>query len=169
MSNFPGERCQHIKMNGQRCGSPALRNQEFCYFHDRCCPVTVDVSTSAQYPAAPFFLPVLEDATSIQATITQVCKNLLHHRLDPKKAGILLYAMQVASSNLSRLDEEKKDGEENEDATEQKSQDHDQESRAERTARENARAARTEDMDPLPPGTIQACEQPRRFAATNRR
>jgi hypothetical protein len=45
-------------------------------------------------PAAPFFLPVLEDAASIQLAITQVCEHLLHRRLDPKKAGVLLYAMQ---------------------------------------------------------------------------
>jgi len=31
----------------------------------------------------------------------------LHRRLDAKKAGVLLYAMQVASSNLDRLSEHK--------------------------------------------------------------
>ena len=25
--------CRHIKLNGERCGSPALRDQAFCYFH----------------------------------------------------------------------------------------------------------------------------------------
>ncbi len=101
------ERCQHIKVNGDRCGSPALRDQKFCYFHDRCSPVQVDVSTSALFPACPFFLPVLEDAASIQWGVAQVCEHLLHRRLDAKKAGVLLYAMQIASSNLGRLKEEK--------------------------------------------------------------
>ncbi|MGA7849818.1 MAG: hypothetical protein WCA13_11990 [Terriglobales bacterium] len=115
----PAERCQHIKMNGERCGSPALRDQKFCYFHDRCSPVQVDVSTSAAFPASPFFLPVLEDAASIQWGVAQVCEHLLHRRLDAKKAGVLLYAMQIASSNLARLNEDKsqdkseKKGEEN--------------------------------------------------------
>jgi hypothetical protein len=27
-------RCQHIRMNGRRCGSPALRGENYCYFHD---------------------------------------------------------------------------------------------------------------------------------------
>jgi hypothetical protein len=92
-----------MKMNGDRCGSPALRDQKLCYFHNCCGPVQVDVSTSASVPAAPFFLPVLEDAASIQMAVTQVCEHLLHRRLDAKKAGVLLYAMQVASSNLHRL------------------------------------------------------------------
>src|SRR5271169_4705534 len=27
--------CTHIKVNGTRCGSPALRGEVFCYFHQR--------------------------------------------------------------------------------------------------------------------------------------
>jgi hypothetical protein len=107
MSSFPIELCQHMKMSGDRCGAPALRDQKLCRFHKFCTPVTVDVSTSAQFPAAPFFLPVLEDASSIQLTIAQVCEHMLFRRLDSKQAGVLLYALQVASSNLDRLKEEK--------------------------------------------------------------
>jgi hypothetical protein len=95
-------------MNGERCGSPALRDQKFCYFHNRCSPVQIDVSTSAAFPACPFFLPVLEDVASIQWGVAQVCEHLLHRRLDTKKAGVLLYAMQIASSNLGRLKEDKR-------------------------------------------------------------
>jgi hypothetical protein len=107
MPSFPAELCQHIKVNGHRCGSPALRDQKFCYFHRCCGSLQIDVSISAAYPAAPFFLPVLEDAASIQWGITQVCEHLLNRRLDAKKAGVLLYAMQIASSNLPRLQEDK--------------------------------------------------------------
>jgi len=32
MDTFPN-RCQHIKVNGTHCGSPALRRNRFCYFH----------------------------------------------------------------------------------------------------------------------------------------
>ena len=28
-------RCQHIKVNGIQCGSPALKDRKFCYFHQR--------------------------------------------------------------------------------------------------------------------------------------
>jgi hypothetical protein len=27
--------CQHIKVNGLQCGSPAMRRNKFCYFHKR--------------------------------------------------------------------------------------------------------------------------------------
>jgi|SRR5271156_401048 len=126
MPTYPGERCQRIKMNGDRCGSPALRDQEFCHFHVCCSPVQVDVSTSATVPPAPFFLPVLEDAASIRLAIAQICEHLLHRRLDAKKAGVLLYAMQVASSNLDR---ESKDR--SKDKSEDKSKDHTEEESAE--------------------------------------
>ncbi|MGA2967075.1 MAG: hypothetical protein ABSD64_12750 [Terriglobales bacterium] len=100
-----------MKMNGDRCGSPAQRDQKFCYFHNCCGPVKVDVSISAAYPATPFYLPILEDAASIQYTIAQVCEHLLHHRLDAKNAGVMLYAMQIASSNLARLGEDESEDE----------------------------------------------------------
>jgi hypothetical protein len=107
MSTYPIAYCQHIKKDGSQCGSPALRNLQFCFFHDRCRPLIQDVSGSAQYPSAPFFLPRLEDANSIQRALAKVCQNLLHRRLDPKKAGVLLYAIQLASSNLARSNKNK--------------------------------------------------------------
>ena len=37
MSLYPSHilRCQHIKVNGTQCGSPALRQCKFCYYHIR--------------------------------------------------------------------------------------------------------------------------------------
>ena len=170
MSIYPGERCQHIKMSGDHCGAPALRDQKFCRFHNCCGPVEVDVSTSASVPAAPFFLPVLEDAASIQLAITQVCEHLLHRRLDAKKAGILLYAMQVASSNLGRLNEDK-----SQDRSQKTSEENNRENSLEAsspapasreaisTGQDGFGSISSGEPDRLPPGTIQACEQPRRF------
>jgi hypothetical protein len=95
-------------------------------------------------------------------TITQVCKHLLHRRLDPKKAGVLLYAMQVASSNLARLSE---------DRSQEKTQDNTlnppspvpASSEPISTAQDNSGSIPPGEPDRLPPGTIQASEQPRRF------
>ncbi|MGA9495408.1 MAG: DUF5763 domain-containing protein [Terriglobales bacterium] len=105
MSPFPVASCQHTKKDGSPCGSPALRNQQFCYYHDRQRPVIQNLPGSAKFPPAPFFLPLLEDANSIQRAIGKVLEHLLHRRLDPKKAGVLLYALQQASTNLRRRDE----------------------------------------------------------------
>src|SRR5258708_11861195 len=45
--------------------------------------------------------PQLEDATSIQSAISEVCELMLHRRIEPKEASALFYAMQVASTNLA--------------------------------------------------------------------
>jgi len=43
--DYPAEirRCQHIKMNGTQCGSPALKMGKFCYHHQECRPERVKV------------------------------------------------------------------------------------------------------------------------------
>jgi hypothetical protein len=45
-------------------------------------------------------LPTLEDANSIQMALMQVMEALLRDQIDNKLAGLLLYGLQIASSNL---------------------------------------------------------------------
>jgi hypothetical protein len=99
MSTYTVPSCQQIKKDGSQCGSPALRNQSFCYHHNG--------RRSAQFPPPSFFLPLLEDASSIQRALSRICDHLLNRRLDPKKAGVLLYAAQLACSNLTRENRKK--------------------------------------------------------------
>src|SRR5438094_88292 len=58
--------CTHIKVTGVRCGSPTLRGEQFCYFHQRMLR-TVRVPDSRVHHAA-----LLEDAESIQASLMEV-------------------------------------------------------------------------------------------------
>src|SRR5256884_7191046 len=95
-------RCQHIKTNGTQCGSPALRNGEYCYFHRRWRMTTVDLSHSAHHVTSEFVLPVLEDADSIQITLGQILRMIVCRQVDTKSAGLLLYGLQIASANLRR-------------------------------------------------------------------
>jgi len=84
------------------CGSPALRNGEYCYFHRRWRMTTVDLSHSAHHVTTEFVLPVLEDADSIQITLGQIMRMIVCRQVDTKSAGLLLYALQIASANLRR-------------------------------------------------------------------
>src|SRR5437667_6409671 len=95
-------RCQRIKTNGTQCGSPALRNGEYCYFHYRWRMTTVDLSHSAHHVTTEFVLPVLEDADSIQITLGQIMRMIVCRQVDTKSAGLLLYGLQIASANLRR-------------------------------------------------------------------
>lgn len=102
MFTYPNvPRCHYIKVNGTRCGSPALRNQKLCYFHQRWHEQRV---TLRGYPDEQnqVQLPVLEDANSIQMALTQVMRLVLSQKISHKEAGLLLYALQIASANLKR-------------------------------------------------------------------
>jgi hypothetical protein len=96
-------RCQHIKVNGTQCGSPALRRNRLCYFHKTWQGARIALGANrARRASAVFDLPLLEDANSIQLALMQVMRLILSGQIDGKTAGLLLYALQTASSNLAR-------------------------------------------------------------------
>ena len=100
MASYPN-RCQHLKVNGTQCGSPALRRNRFCFFHKRFQDERIKLSADrARRGTATFVLPVLEDANSIQVALMQVMRLLISQQIDHKTASLLLYALQTASSNL---------------------------------------------------------------------
>jgi hypothetical protein len=49
-------------------------------------------------------LPPLIDNSSIQLALTEIAQALAANELDTKRAGLLLYALQVASANVKNLD-----------------------------------------------------------------
>ena len=87
-------RCMHVRANGVRCGSPAMRENAFCYFHDRI----------YNRPYEQEF-PPLEDAASIQLAIMQVLDGLRRGKLDRGVANSLLFGLQTASANLKRAED----------------------------------------------------------------
>jgi len=96
-------RCEHIKTNGTQCGSPALRGKHFCYFHKRWRDTRVVLNANrARRSRAVIDMPVLEDAESVQVTLMQIMRLILSGQVEPRTAGLLLYALQTASSNLRR-------------------------------------------------------------------
>jgi hypothetical protein len=100
MSSY-SSRCQHLKTNGTQCGSPALRRNRFCYFHKRYQEERIRLNVDRRRRGtATFFLPVLEDANSIQMSLMQIVRLLLTGQIEHKTASLLLYALQTASANL---------------------------------------------------------------------
>jgi len=95
-------RCQHLKVNGTRCGSPALHRQKFCYFHKQWRQKRLVINSNIQRERWKVTLPVLEDADSIQMGLVEVMRLIVTQQIDHKAAGLLLYALQTASANLKR-------------------------------------------------------------------
>jgi len=88
--------CRHIKPNGLRCQSPALKDTFFCYFHSK----LHGLGAEQFEKFGPMRLPTPEGPAAIQLSIAKITDALITGRIDPKRAGQLLYAMQIASQNL---------------------------------------------------------------------
>jgi hypothetical protein len=98
-------RCQHIKVNGTQCESPALRQQKFCFFHNRWHETRIVINANRARRARPSLdLPILEDANSVQLALMQVLSLLLRNQIDHKTAALAFYGLQTASSNLKQAD-----------------------------------------------------------------
>lgn len=102
MPSYPKsiKRCQHIKINGTQCGSPALRDSTHCYYHIRYHWPEFDALADNHGIRVP--LPTLEDANSIQVALANVIERLIMSEIDHKTAALMLYALQTASINLKR-------------------------------------------------------------------
>jgi hypothetical protein len=100
-------RCQHIKVNGVQCGSPAMRERAYCYFHNECLEThgagDMRVVNGAGMGTVSVSLPPLEDANAIQMALMQIMRLITVGQIDSKQAGLLLYALQTASANLKHL------------------------------------------------------------------
>ena len=92
-------RCQHIKVNGTQCASPALRDEKHCYFHMRWRRKSMEVNPNVQEHGT-ITLPTLEDANSIQVGLAEMLRLLATSQIDHRKAALMLYALQTASANL---------------------------------------------------------------------
>jgi hypothetical protein len=101
---MPYKYCQHVKENGTFCTSPALRSRKYCYFHLRWRGRRLSLA-QARSQGKPWnlVLPPLEDMQAVQASLIQVVEALAAGCLDPQRAGLILYGLQQASTNLKSM------------------------------------------------------------------
>lgn len=109
--------CKQIRTNGTLCGSPALADDNLCYYHRRDRQRLTnflqysDTKRHYERPDAArdedlsvellqsLDLPALDDANAIQVTITNILRALALNLIDPRKASSMLYGLQIAVSN----------------------------------------------------------------------
>jgi hypothetical protein len=90
--------CTHIKVTGQRCGSPALRGEFFCYFHTR-----VIKGVQQRVDMQLHSMALLEDCESIQLSIMHVVDGLIKGTLDPTRARLIIQALRIAARNAKNV------------------------------------------------------------------
>ena len=86
--------CRHVKTNGLKCKSPALRGMPYCYYHAR-------LHRASNGPR-PLKFSVLETSQDIQNALAKVLANLDPSRLTARRLELYLWALQIASQHVNR-------------------------------------------------------------------
>ncbi|HLK06789.1 MAG TPA: hypothetical protein VKV30_02555, partial [Candidatus Angelobacter sp.] len=74
------------------CKSPRMRKDIYCYAH---CQMR-------QARAENLWLPAQTDANAIQMAVMLVQRALIDDEISEKKAGLLLYSIQIAATNVDK-------------------------------------------------------------------
>lgn len=99
------QQCRHIFTDGRRCGSPTIRGPHgadtFCYYHHNARRPIHDAPARRRRQSR-FALPNPEDRSAIQQALGQILQRIASNDIDPRRAGLLLYGLQIASLNLPK-------------------------------------------------------------------
>jgi hypothetical protein len=90
--------CTHIQVTGVRCGSPPLRGEQFCYFHQRMVRGVATPPNARLHPIAQ-----IESEEAIQSSLMEVINALARNSIDLKRAELLLRALHIAVRNARRV------------------------------------------------------------------
>ena len=103
---MPYELCRHVMTTGKRCQSPALRDKNWCFYHDRT-HYRHRCLRSAKKPAknAPesIQIPIIDDPESVQQALSLVVAAVARGTLDDKRATTLLRALGIAARNAANI------------------------------------------------------------------
>ncbi|HZS26714.1 MAG TPA: hypothetical protein VFB76_05760 [Candidatus Angelobacter sp.] len=86
-------RCRWVRTDGTSCGSPQMKKHIYCFAHRQ----------MMEARALALSLPALEDANAIMVGIMRIQKALIDDTISAKKAGLLLYSMQLALQNVGQV------------------------------------------------------------------
>ena len=92
------ESCRHVKEDGAYCGSPALRDRKYCYYHLMQRGRRLRRARALR-ENVPYRIEIqsLDNVYAIPAALTEIAQALAAGQLDPRTAGKLLYAIQLAA------------------------------------------------------------------------
>lgn len=96
--------CAYPKPDGLLCGSPALREKKFCYYHLRDHKRhKYAAKVLRQLDVLGPRLPRLQTLFDVQDALYQILTAVADNRIDPDRAGTHLFAIQQRSASLRNL------------------------------------------------------------------
>ena len=98
--------CRHVKEDGAYCGSPALRNRKYCYYHlmQRARRLRRARALRDNVPCR-LEIPALDSLYAVRPALSEIAQALAAGQLDHRAAGKLLYAVQLANSTNRRIEQ----------------------------------------------------------------
>jgi len=100
------ETCRHVKEDGTYCGSPALRDRKYCYYH------LMQRGRRLRRARAlrdnlPYRLEIqsLDNLYAVRDALTEIAQALAAGQLEARTAGKLLYAIQQVSATNRRIEQ----------------------------------------------------------------
>jgi hypothetical protein len=98
------QECRHIKTNGSKCHAAALKGKPYCYYHVRLHGIMRrSAAPIAPYEQRELEMPFLEDRGAVQIALSEIVGAIAGRRIDHKSAALIVYALQVASSNAKDM------------------------------------------------------------------
>lgn len=96
--------CRHLFISGKKCGSPALKEQNFCFYHTTARKREKHAADNLPYDRVnpkntALALHTLDEGDAIQLAISEVVLALAANTIDSRRARILLYGLQIASQH----------------------------------------------------------------------
>jgi hypothetical protein len=85
-------RCRWVRQDGTSCRSPQMKQHIYCFAHKQ----------MAEARTLLLLLPPPEDANAIQVGLMRIQKAMIEDTISTKKAGLLLYSMQLALTNVGQ-------------------------------------------------------------------
>ena len=95
--------CRHIKTDGHGCHGAALRGKPYCSFHMNLRRMHSPRLSESQN----LELPPIEDTASVLLAVNQVLHSLNAPTANYRRAGLMLYALQIAAQLTARKEESK--------------------------------------------------------------
>jgi hypothetical protein len=101
--------CQHVKRDGVRCGSPAIRGKRYCFHHQR--ERGVERKWRRERERQRWFeRAALDDRKAVQRALWDVMDRLLNRKIGKKRAYEIVERLRGAIEKLQHADVENEAG-----------------------------------------------------------
>ncbi len=100
------ETCRHVKEDGSYCGSPALRDRKYCYYHLMQRGRRLRRARALR-DNVPYRLEIqsLDNPYAVRNALTEIVQALASGQLESGAAGKMLYAIQQVTAANRRIEQ----------------------------------------------------------------